>query len=101
MFIFLLRFDSIHFECLSDALFLALFILAYEYKKPPHILMPMKNQVFSLMTLSKSMYPKKVTGILLRDPKMAYVVGPVAWTQLRLAKFRKKPTNPAQKFFKK
>eukprot|EP00585_Thalassiosira_rotula_P025838 CAMPEP_0196247862 /NCGR_PEP_ID=MMETSP0913-20130531/39061_1 /TAXON_ID=49265 /ORGANISM="Thalassiosira rotula, Strain GSO102" /LENGTH=43 /DNA_ID= /DNA_START= /DNA_END= /DNA_ORIENTATION= len=38
-------------------------------------------------------------GILLRDPIMAYVVGPVCATQLRLAKLRKNPTNPANAFF--
>jgi hypothetical protein len=38
-------------------------------------------------------------GTLLRDPTMAYVVGPVLLTQFKLAKLRKKPTKPANEFF--
>jgi hypothetical protein len=51
------------------------------------------------MSLSKIKYPKIAIGILFRDPIIAYVVGPVWATQFRLAKFRKKPTNPANQFF--
>lgn len=59
----------------------------------------MNLHVSDEMSLSKIKYPKIAIGILFKDPIMAYVVGPVCATQLRLAKFRKKPTNPANQFF--
>jgi hypothetical protein len=41
------------------------------------------------------------TGIFVIEPTIAYVVGPVTATQFKDAKFKKKPTKPAKKFFVK
>ncbi len=61
----------------------------------------MKNQVSFVMILSNKKYPRNATGIFVRDPTIACVVGPVTDTQLNDAKFKKKPTKPAKKFFVK
>jgi hypothetical protein len=59
----------------------------------------MNFHVSSEMALSKIKYPIIAMGILFNEPIIAYVVGPVCATQLRLAKLRKNPTKPAKAFF--
>jgi hypothetical protein len=53
------------------------------------------------MTASNNVHPRSAVGILVKDPTMAYVVGPVLETHVKLAKFRKNPINPAKVFFQK
>ena len=65
------------------------------------MLTEMKNHVSEEITASKINHPRMEVGILFKDPMIAYVVGPATETQFRLAKFRKNPTKPARKFFKK
>mmetsp|Transcript_7275 Transcript_7275/g.13811 ORF Transcript_7275/g.13811 Transcript_7275/m.13811 type:complete len:95 (-) Transcript_7275:770-1054(-) len=56
----------------------------------------MKNQVSDDISASNRYQPKMIIGILFSDPTIANVVGLVVDTQFRLAKLRKKPTNPAK-----
>lgn len=65
------------------------------------MLTEIKNQVSAVTIELKIKYPKIVVGILLSEPTIAYVVGPVTETQFKLAKLRKNPTKPAKKFLKK
>ena len=65
------------------------------------MLIQIKNHVSAVMILSKMKYPKNATGILFTEPTIAYVVGPVAATQERDAKFNINPINPANMFFDK
>ena len=66
--------------------------------RPPKIAIAMNVAPFSVIAVSNRYTPRTVTGILHRDPVMAYVEADVSDTHHSDAKFKKKPKTPARIF---